>query len=417
MKRIGLTLAAILLMAFPLFSQIINVPADHSTIQSAIDSASTGDTVLVAEGTYFENIGFRGKAITLASHFILDGDTSHISRTVIDGSKAPDPDKAIVVSFNSCQDTTSVLNGFTITGGKGMYSKENFSGELSRMSGGIGIINAGGKVVNNIISGNSLSDNGCSVFGGGIYVSAGPGNGTSGWNVVLKNNTIFNNHITGDTYTQGAGIYIESSGKQTIIIDQNRIYQNTVTCTGVYKANAGGIQLSVISPWYPRIIIRNNLIYQNEIHCVASHGGAIFVVFTVYNQNLDGRKSGIEIYNNLIADNYSQDKGGGIAVWDITGAVADDFSAYNDKYPNPIIYNNTITGNRAAEGAGLYNFNTHTLLFNNIFWDHSTSGEGEISLSEVNVPTNYGRFQSYFNDVRGGFPGAGNIDAGSLVRS
>ena len=59
----------------------IHVPADQPTIQAAINAASNGDTVLVSPGTYFENINFIGKAITVKS-------ASGPAVTIIDGSNS-----------------------------------------------------------------------------------------------------------------------------------------------------------------------------------------------------------------------------------------------------------------------------------------------------------------------------------------
>ena len=71
------------------------------TLQAGIDSAASGDTVLVAAGTYVENINFMGKAIAVKSE-------SGPSVTVIDGNGANS-----VVTFATSEGASSELTGFT----------------------------------------------------------------------------------------------------------------------------------------------------------------------------------------------------------------------------------------------------------------------------------------------------------------
>ena len=92
---------------------IIHVPADSSTIQGGINGAVDGDTVLVANGTYTgdgnRDIDFGGKSITVKSE-------NGPQFTIIDceGSEE-EPHRGFY--FHNGEDSTAVVEGFTIQGG------------------------------------------------------------------------------------------------------------------------------------------------------------------------------------------------------------------------------------------------------------------------------------------------------------
>ncbi|MDA3895449.1 MAG: right-handed parallel beta-helix repeat-containing protein [Desulfobacteraceae bacterium] len=152
----------------PAFGAVINVPAEYTTIQAAIDVSVDGDTILVADGTYEGagnvNSDFAGKAITVKS---VNGPAN----CIIDGKN-----QNRGFYFHSGEGNNSVISGFTI--------KNGFS---PSKGGGILFINSSPSIINCIIT--EIS------FGYGLFCeNSSPS----------LNNCVVRNNIEG-------GIYCENS--------------------------------------------------------------------------------------------------------------------------------------------------------------------------------------------------------------
>src|SRR5580704_17630160 len=151
----------------------INVPSDQASIQAGILAANNGDTVLVAPGTYFENIDFKGKAITVTS-------AGGPSVTIIDGGKVNQ-----VVTLDSGEGSSSVLSGFTIQNGVSSF-----------VGGGIYINRTSPTIRHNVIQNNLASDGGGGI---GVYFAS----------PLIEGNTIRNNsQVSNVEGGGGGGIYL-----------------------------------------------------------------------------------------------------------------------------------------------------------------------------------------------------------------
>lgn len=344
-------------------AQVIRVPADQTSIQAAIEAASEGDTVLVDEGLYYENINFLGKAITVTSHFILDADTSHISKTIIDGSQAIHADRASVVRMISGEDTTSVLMGFTITGGEGsrLTMKWGTASYPGLWGGGIAINNSGGLISHNIIEKNNLGPRADldEIYGGALTAIV-----NNNHSLIVRNNIMSNNTVTG-YYAYGGGAFL-AGGR--IIFEKNIISENACFASyhlgspGVFWANYGNA--GVIND----VVIKDNMITENkgysETH--GGTGGALSINFNIYDE-------AIQVCNNVIANNYFDSNGAGLALYKTKATVSN----------NTIWNNESLAGCNSVELVGPSN----VVMFNNIIRSNIENSLPEFSFKEFGTST------------------------------
>ncbi len=320
-------------------SRVLQVPQKYRTIQLAIDNSKRGDTVLVGEGTYYENLVIH-KNIVLASRFVLDGDTSHIARTVINGSRGQNKQRGSTIIICGGTDTMCVIAGFTIQGGTGsvvhIQGDPGFEDWVD--GGGIHLEQAGARITHNIISNNTVASVGNITNTGGAAI--GTTDSTMGRRapplVIIEHNLVAGNIATGG-WTEVGGISVV----QPAIIRHNTIIANRAMARR--RAPGGGIGVFLTTEH--EIIVEGNYLRSN----VAGFGGGILVGAS------GGRRGKAVIVNNIISENHAYELGGGIHV------------AEN---ANALVINNTIVDNTAGSHRNGVNSTASsvTTLVNNIIW-------------------------------------------------
>ena len=290
---------------------VIHVPGDQPTIQAGIDAAANGDTVLVDDGVYLENINFKGKNIVVASQYIMDGELEHIANTVIDGSNPETTDTASCVLFCSGEDSTAILCGFTLIQGTGTHWVDpQFPSYTWHSGGGIMIFQSSPTIKNNYIMNNHVDDD------SGVNGASGGGVCMYGGNPVLINNAISNN-----TAKYGAGVVIDYS---------DCIFRNNIVSGNVGGQSYGGGGFWMIGDGTEDILIENNTIADNESVMM---GGAMYLWSTqitarnnIFWNNIQSTGEQIYMRNGASADiTYSDVEGGfsGEGNMDLPPAFAD----------------------------------------------------------------------------------------------
>ena len=172
----------------------------YSTIQSAIDAAKTGDTIMVDDGTYSENLLIKTNGISIIG--------KSRENTIIEGKKTSSGIRIDEVN-------NVVISGITIKN----------SGGGGQEDAGVAIYKGNGNTVSNMI----ITDNSV-----GVSIYQGSNNNIVSGNIIESNlgyginlyasndNKIFNNNIKNN---KKIGIYAYSS--KTNSIYQNNLIDNT----------------------------------------------------------------------------------------------------------------------------------------------------------------------------------------------
>ncbi|MEZ6090483.1 MAG: right-handed parallel beta-helix repeat-containing protein [Pirellulaceae bacterium] len=260
MLRFVICIAAVLVLRHPIQARTIHVPGDHSTIQAAIASASSGDTVVVASGRYFEHLELK-PGISLRSEGTNDTGVERLQRaeaTIIDGAhRVGEPGVRMAEG--------SSIDGFTITN-VGRYDEaiwtKHFDSNGEELGDEEGSVQAEGTAPAVSVQGCTCTITNCIVHHNGDVGIGILGDVKSATTPVVVGNLVYRN--------MGGGIGVAEHAEA--IVQRNTCRENLRAGIGCRKANPiiidnrcfENIRAGIGCREGAKPLIRNNQCYRNR---------------------------------------------------------------------------------------------------------------------------------------------------------
>lgn len=275
---------------------------NYTSINEAITAASCCDTILINPGIYLENIITEDKPLTIAGQYIITGDESLISQTIIDGNQngsvfhISDPGMPFYIIGLTIQNGSGTSIGTGQYAGGGIYALRS---QIFIQHCIISNNKGGGIFLNEVplfnIEFSTICNNIAELGTGGITI----GYETNG---TFKNNTISNNYgllVGGLSSTETSNIHLEGNSirfnKASIVgginpggsttwtmdevnlnsvygnyghlscdfpvSDDNPLFLDTISC----ESNSTYYIFYFASDTFPRNLVTYNHIYMEEI--------------------------------------------------------------------------------------------------------------------------------------------------------
>jgi len=316
-------------------------------LQSVLDNATSGDTVYVAQGTYYpdegdgQSDGNKNSTFTIPTGVEVYGgypagggtrDWENNTTTLsgdIDKDSTLDADNCYHVVYLNNTSSSTKLDGFTVTLGYGASATAT-----SWQGGGIYVNATSGSTSSPTITNCTVTNNYAYLRGGGIYIYTTGGTASPS----ITDCTISNNQAPGASSSEGGGIevYAISSGTASPSITDCTISNNTTRANGGAISNNASGAGSTVSP-----TITGSTFSGNETTTGTGDqrgGGAI--------RNMgSGGESSPTITNCTFTNNTSAGNGGAMFNY-----------GSSDGTCNANITSCTFTGNTSAEkGGAIYN--------------------------------------------------------------